>query len=69
MTLVVNKLNGCGLSNNARRERLPKKTYVGNMVLATELPGSSNKSQCFLYKGEWVNAHYKGEWVMHLKVG
>ena len=55
MTLAVDKLNGCGLSNNAHRERLPKKTYVDNTVLATELPGSSNKSEHFCYKGEWVN--------------
>ena len=26
MALAINKLNGCGLSNSAHRERLPKKT-------------------------------------------
>ena len=39
MTLAVDKLNGRGLSNAARCERLPKKT---NAVLASEgLPGST----------------------------
>ena len=28
MAPAINKLNGCGLSNTARRERLPKKTKV-----------------------------------------
>ena len=29
----------------------------GNAVLATEgTPDSSNKLECFSYKGEWVNA-------------
>ena len=28
ITLAVNKLNGCGLSNNACHEYLPKKTKI-----------------------------------------
>ena len=28
MTLAINKLNGLGLSNSARHERLPKKTKI-----------------------------------------
>ena len=28
MTLAINKLNGCGFSNNASHERLPKKTNM-----------------------------------------
>ena len=28
MTLAINKLNGCGLSNNARHEHLPKKIKI-----------------------------------------
>ena len=56
MTLAINKLNGHGLSNTSHRECLPKKTK-GNEVLATEgLPGSTNKSEYFNYKGEWMNA-------------
>ena len=35
MTLAVNKLNGCGLSNIVHCECLPKKT---DAVLATEGP-------------------------------
>ena len=54
MTLAVDKLNGRGLSNSAHRECLPKKDK-DNAVLATELPGNSNKSERFSYKGEWVN--------------
>ena len=55
MTPAVNKLNGCGLSNTAHRERLPKKTKVMQYYIATEgLPGSTNKSERFHYKGEYV---------------
>ena len=50
MTLAINKLNVHGLSN-----RVTAKEDHGNMVLATELPGSSNKSERFSYKGEWAN--------------
>ena len=50
MTPAVDKLNGHGLSNTARCERLPKTT---NAVLATEgLPGTTNKSGHFNYKGD-----------------
>ena len=28
MTLAIDKLNGCGLSNSVRLERLPKKTKI-----------------------------------------
>ena len=52
VTLAIDKLNSRGLSNNVRGERLPKKDKA---VLATELPGSSNKSECFSYKSEWAN--------------
>ena len=58
MTLAVDKLNGCGFSNTACRECLPKKTKVMYIVLATEgLPGSTNKTEQFNYKGEWANVH------------
>ena len=53
MILAIDKLNGRGLSNTACREYLPKKTKL----IATEgLPGSSNKSECLSYKGEWADA-------------
>ena len=52
MTLAIDKLNGRGLSNNVCHECLPKKTKA---VLATEVPGNSNKSEHFSYKGEWAN--------------
>ena len=55
MALAINKLNGRGLSNNACRERQPKKTKIIWYYVATELPGSSNKSKRFSYKGEWAN--------------
>ena len=48
MTLAIDKLNGRGLSNNAHREHLPK----NDTVLATELPGSSNKLECFSCRAE-----------------
>ena len=52
MTLANNKLNGRGLNNTAYYQRLPK----SNVVLATEgLPGSTNKSDHFNFKGEWAN--------------
>ena len=42
-----------GLSNTAH----PAKEDYGNTVRATEgLPGSTNKLECFNYKGEWANA-------------
>ena len=57
---AVDKLNKRGFSNTASRERLPKKSAKeesSNTVLATEgLPGSTNKSKCFIYKGEWAKA-------------
>ena len=53
---AIDKLNRCGLSNTAGHEHLPKQSQV-NAVLATEgLPCSTNKSECFNYKGEWANA-------------
>ena len=56
MTPVVDKLNGHGLINTARRERLPKKTKVPNAVLAMKgLPGSTDTLESFTYKGEWVS--------------
>ena len=53
MTLAVDKLNGCGLRNTVHRECLPKKTKV----VTERLPGmrSTNNSECFNYKGVWVN--------------
>ena len=42
MTLAIDKLNGHGLSN---------------AVLATEVPGNSNKSERFSNKGEWANLY------------
>ena len=57
MTPAINKLNGHGFSNTACCEHLPKKTKVTYVVLATEgLPGSTNKSERFHYKDDWVNA-------------
>ena len=53
MTLAIDKLNGRGLSNSAHRKCFPKKTK--NAVLATEVPGNSNKLKRFSYKGEWAN--------------
>ena len=47
-TLAVDKVNGHGLSNTAHRERLFKKT--------AELPGGTNESERFNYKGEWASA-------------
>ena len=36
---------------------MPAKEELSNVVLATEgLPGSTNKLECFNYKGEWANA-------------
>ena len=52
MTFVIDKLNGCGLRNNACHERLPKKTKITQYYVATELPGSSNKSEHFSCKVE-----------------
>ena len=49
MTLTVNKMDGHGLSNTAPHERLPKKT---NVMCTEETPNSSNKMECFIYKGE-----------------
>ena len=46
MTIVINKMDGRGLSNTARHERLPRR----NMH-----PSSSNKTERFNYKGEWAN--------------
>ena len=52
---VFDKMNRRGLSNavvvNTAKEE------SSNAVLATEgLPGSTNKSKHFNYKGEWANA-------------
>ena len=54
MTLAVDKLNDHGLSNNACIMNACQRT-LNNVVLATELPGSSNKLECFSYKGESAN--------------
>ena len=55
MALAVDKLNLHDLSNNACHECLPKKTKITWYYVAAELPGSSNKSEYFSYKGKWVN--------------
>ena len=53
MTLIINKMDGCGLSNTTCCEPLPKKSK-GDMILATEgLLDGSNKIKHFSYKGEW----------------
>ena len=50
---TVNKLNRRGLSNTAAWSCTPAKEESNNVVLATEgLPGSTNKSERFNYKGE-----------------
>ena len=49
-------MDGCGLSNNTacHDKCLSKKL---NVVIAIEgLLDSSNKTGCFSYKGEWLNA-------------
>ena len=57
---AINKLDRRSLSNTVGRERLTKKSQVANAVLAIEgLPGSNNKSEHFIYKGEWVATHLK----------
>ena len=56
MTRTISKLNRCDLSNTACCECLPKKTNVMWYYIATEgLLGSTNKSDCFNYKGDWAN--------------
>ena len=55
MTLAINKLDGCGLVNIACYERLPKKTEVMWLVLATEvLPERLSVSVIKVRK--WANA-------------
>ena len=49
---AIDKIDGYGLSNTARREYLPRR-LKGNAVLATEgTPNSSYKTEHFSYKGE-----------------
>ena len=49
MTLAIDIMDGCCLSNTAHCESL--------LVLATEgTPNSSYKTEQFSYKGEWENA-------------
>ena len=52
ITLVINKVNGHGLSNTAaHHNRLAKKTKptIERKALTT------NKTECFSCNGEWVN--------------
>ena len=56
MTLAIDKIDRCGLSNTRRHECWPRRLY-GNVVLATEeTPDSSNKMELFSYKGDLANA-------------
>ena len=55
MTLAINKMDGCGLSNTACHEGLPRR--LSNAVLATEgIHGNSNKMECFSYLGMFSDA-------------
>ena len=57
MTPAVDKLNGRGLSNTACCESLPKKKKVMQYWPQKDyIPGNTNKSEHFNYKGEWANA-------------
>ena len=50
MTLSVDKMDGQHIMNSCQENQ-------GNTVIATEgTPDSSNKTERFSYKGEWVNA-------------
>ena len=53
---TIDKLNSPGLSNNAGRECLLKKSQVIDTSSIEGLLGSTNKSERFNYKGEWANA-------------
>ena len=53
MILAVNKMDGCGHINTARRERLSKKTKVMQCYSYKRITG---KTKCFIYISEWANA-------------
>ena len=53
MTLAVDKMDGCGHINKARRKRLPKKT---KLTWYTSYKRTARKTERFIYKGEWANA-------------
>ena len=54
MTLAISKLDGHGLNKTVHDEHLQEDK--GNTVLVTEgTLDSSNKMECFSYKGEQVN--------------
>ena len=52
MTRTVNKMDGRGHINTARRECLPKKTKV----IRTSYKRTTGKMAHFIYKSEWANA-------------
>ena len=55
MTLAIDKMDGHCLSNTVHTSA--KKTEVMRYYVVTAgTPDSSNKMECFSYKGEWVNA-------------
>ena len=53
MFIAIDKLDGRGLSNTARHACQAK---MSKLKEAYKLPSGSNKTECFLYKGERANA-------------
>ena len=55
MTLAINKLNGCGLSNNVHRVHLPKKTKITLYKLQNYQAVGTSQNTSIINKGELVN--------------